>query len=204
LVFAWLVSISANPASAQFVELPSYSFFASDSSVLVPDRGGAFLGGVNRASSGSSQFGVPFFPPSRAFGRETSAGGVGVFAQIHDMQELDAAVLARARRQNGRLTDGLGAAELQATPPAAEEQDAGGLASVEELRAREAATRAAIASEAEQLIERARQANASGKSGAARIYLQMAAKRANEPLKSQILAELRSLQPPASLAKRTR
>ena len=192
--------LPASQAAAQFVQLPSYSFYSNDSSFMVPDRGGAYAGGFNRSSSGSNQFGPMFLSPNRAYGSQTSAGGVSVFAQIHDQREMDEAVLARARAQGRPRADGGGQAELSADAFPAQAPNA--LASIEELRSREAAAKAITAAETEQLVARARQAIASGKAGAAKVYFQMAAKRAGEPLKSQILAELRGMDTPA-LAKKS-
>src|SRR5262245_34582711 len=77
---------SANSLYAQTVQLPTFQSFAVSTTVVVPDSGGAYLGGVSRASSGGSQFG-PWGP--RAFGGQQQAGGVGVSVQIHDMRTLD-------------------------------------------------------------------------------------------------------------------
>ena len=195
-----MLGIAASPAAAQFVQLPSYSFYSNDSSFMVPDRGGAYAGAFNRSSAGSSQFGLPFLSPSRAYGSQTSAGGVSVFAQIHDQNEMDAAVLARARDPQGLRP--VGGGDLASSAGPTNSRAADGLASVEELRARDLAAKALTAAEAEQLVARAHQAISAGKAGAAKVYLQMAAKRANEPLKSQVLAELRGMDPPA-LAKKS-
>ena len=56
------------------VQLPTYSFFSVGTSVSVPDRGSAYLGGVNRASTGSSEFGIPLRPfGNRSYGSQRSA-----------------------------------------------------------------------------------------------------------------------------------
>src|SRR5690349_8882622 len=39
-----------SPATAQVVQLPSFETFSVQTSVLVPDSGAAYLGGVNRSS----------------------------------------------------------------------------------------------------------------------------------------------------------
>lgn len=83
-----------NPNSTT-VQLPTYNFFTTQTSVSVPDMGGTYLGGINRSASGGRQFGGPFIPGNRAFGKDTSAGGMSVHVQIHDLEAMDAALLAQ-------------------------------------------------------------------------------------------------------------
>lgn len=80
-------------ARAQTLQLPSRQVFSVNTSVLVPDRGGAYLGGVSRSSQGLTQRG-PW--RNRALGG--SAGGVGasVHVTVIDHRALDRAVLAEA------------------------------------------------------------------------------------------------------------
>lgn len=83
-----------NPNSTT-VQLPTYNFFTTQTSVSVPDMGGTYLGGINRSASGGRQFGGPFIPGNRAFGKDTSGGGMSVHVQIHDLEAMDAALLAQ-------------------------------------------------------------------------------------------------------------
>lgn len=166
------------PAGAQVVQLPTYSFFATDSSMWVPDQGTGSLGGVSRSSSGSNQFGPPFLPSNRSFGRQTGALGLTVSAQIHDFDVLDAALLGGAAA--GSYAGPLRSGQAAAAP----------VGSVAEMTARKEALEAAEQAEGRALVERARKAQADGKPGVAKVYLQMALKRARGPLKQQIQSAL--------------
>ena len=73
------------------VQLPSFSYFGTQTSVSVPDGGGVLLGGVNGAGEGGNQFG-----PNRSAGSQIQSRQMQVGVQIHDMAELDAQVLAAA------------------------------------------------------------------------------------------------------------
>jgi hypothetical protein len=182
---------SAQALRGQALQLPTFQFFTTETSVLVPDQGTASLGGVGRSSTGSNQFGSPFFPGTRSFGSQTSAGRVSVTAQIHDFEAADAALLGPLARNQGL---GPAAAELAGRGPLREAQEP--LASVAELAARKAASQVSQHAEAEELLKRSRKAQAEGKAGAAKIYLQMAAKRATGQLRQDILAELAASTPP--------
>jgi len=72
------------------VQLPQFNFFTISTSVMVPDSGGAFLGGVG---GGAQTNGMPGFG-NTAGARGVSAGGVSVTAQIHDMRAMDRALLS--------------------------------------------------------------------------------------------------------------
>lgn len=67
------------------------------------------------------------------------------------------------------------------------------LVSVAELRERQAAAGAARQSEVQEQLAKAREAVAAGKPSVARIYYQMAVRRAEGPLKEAVLAELATL-----------
>ena len=85
-------------ASAQTVQLPTFSFFGVGTTVSVPDHGATFMGGVTRAADGSNEFGVPglAFPgfQNRSIGQERSASNVWVTATIHDFDAMDQALLS--------------------------------------------------------------------------------------------------------------
>jgi hypothetical protein len=205
LLGAFAGSLVAVTSQAQVLQLPTYSYFSTDSSVLVPDRGAAMLGGVSRSSSGSNQFGPPFFPPSQSNGSSRGASVSSVTAQIHDMDDMDRAVLAQAARAgNGaRSPRGLApGADAAGTPGAAQEPQyvPAPVASVADLAARKAAADAAQEQEGERLVAKAREAIAAGKTGAAKVYLQMAARRATGPRKTQILALMQAMDPKAPVA----
>ena len=62
---------TASSARAQAVQLPTFNYFTVQTTVSVPDRGGAVLGGVNRASSGTTSRG---FGPLRNRASGSSIG----------------------------------------------------------------------------------------------------------------------------------
>ena len=177
-----LFAASLMPAKvlrAQAVQLPTFSYFAIETSMMVPDQGTASMGGVSRSSSGSNQFGPPIFPGNRSYGSQSGAGMLRVTAQIHDLEAMDRALLGD-RSGDGQIA-GSGLAGGNGLAPAG---------SVAELASRKAASQAAEQTAAAQLYQRARTAQIEGKPGVAKVYLQMAAKRATGELKQQVLAAL--------------
>lgn len=180
--FALAVGLtSGRLASGQVLQLPTYSFFATSSSMMVPDQGTGQLGGVSRSASGSNLFGSPFLPPIRSYGSQTGAMGLTVSAQIHDFDAMDRALLGEASGAGGGNERGSARLGQRSGAPAG---------SVAEMAARKEAAQAAEQAEAEGLLARARQARADGKPGVAKIYLQQALKRAQGSLKEQIQAAL--------------
>lgn len=179
------ILLAAGMTQAQTVQLPTFRSFAISTSVLVPDRGGASMGGVGYTTSGRVQFGPGLGPGNRAIGGGAVAGGMSVSVQIHDMRELDEAVLAQAAAQNARLGKALGAAAHNA--------DGSQPASLEEIARRQQERATATEREAGQYFAKARAAEAEGKAGVARIYYQMAAKRASGDLQREATARLDAL-----------
>ena len=59
LVSAVCLGLAAIDASAQTIQLPTFHMAGVSTTVMVPDGGAAFLGGINSASDGRSEFGVP-------------------------------------------------------------------------------------------------------------------------------------------------
>jgi hypothetical protein len=95
-VFGIAVAIPAESLRAQqiAVQQPIVDVFAGSTTVSVPDRGQAFLGGVGRSASSSSVYGP--FRANRNFGRSTTGTGVSVRVWIHDFEELDRQALEAA------------------------------------------------------------------------------------------------------------
>jgi hypothetical protein len=191
------VPVGQLPATT--VQLPSFSFFTVNTTVSVPDRGGAYLGGIDRAREGSTTRG---FGPlrNRGIGAERAAGGVAVQATIHNLDELDKTTLADAAAKRGAVDPDLAKAELIRRGVARGVADgqgngaAGALLaqpedSVAAIRARNAAAAQARASEAAELLAKAEAAEAEGKASVAKIYYQMVARRDTGELKA--LAESR-------------
>jgi hypothetical protein len=87
------------------VQLPTFQVFSVATTVVVPDRGSAYLGGVNRAAYGSTTSGVPGLSripgvgrlfTNRGIGSEVSSSGAHVAATIMDFEEMDRAILGEA------------------------------------------------------------------------------------------------------------
>lgn len=207
LVFTCLVlAPGASVAFGQVVQLPTFEYFSVQTSVLAPDRGGTFLGGVGRSSSRSSAYGVPgagSLPGmgrlfgNRALDQTASASGSSVRVTIIDHEELDRAVLAEAARRRGQVsTVDQRAAQLalrMSPPTSGGSTGEGPLLSVAELRRQNEARRAAETAEATRLFAQGRQAETRGQTGTARIYYQMAQKQADKELQRQIASRLRAI-----------
>jgi len=170
------VPVGQLPATT--VQLPSFSVFSVNTTVSVPDRGGMYLGGVSRARDGSTTRG---FGPlaNRGIGSDRAASGISVHATIHDLDELDQAVLAEAAAKRGPIDPILAKAELIRRGVAVDRgADQGGLAnSVAAIRAKNAAAADARASEAADLLAKAEAAEAEGKASVAKIYYQIVTRR---------------------------
>ncbi len=215
---------AASSADAQqnavAVQLPTFSFFSVRTTVVVPDSGGAYLGGIGRASSGSSVFGTPLFR-NGAIGLERSHAGMSVHATIHDFEAIDALLLGQKagapsghgaqgatrdaippllRRRIGVPVDGtvLHPAEDGRAPqpdaqrfqPPADDPGRSSLADLRRTQQQQAATEDA---DAAAYFQRGQRAADAGNLGAARVYFQMAARRASGPLRQAALEQLASL-----------
>ena len=98
----WLALPGVSVVHGQVVQLPTFRYFSVQTSVLAPDSGGAYLGGVGRAASGRTSRGTP--GGGRLFGNRSIEHSVGasrssVHATVIDLEELDRAVLAEAARR---------------------------------------------------------------------------------------------------------
>lgn len=211
---AGLLSQLSQAAYAQTVQLPTFSFFSVSTTVSVPDNGGAFMGGINRASTGRNEFGVPglAFPgfQNRSIGQDMSASNVWATATIHDFEAMDQAILnspspndfanAGTSRWNTNLNlpavprftaiqlDAVNLAGNWRTEPTA--TPASNVAVEEADRDARRATRSA---EADSYFAKAEQAEAEGKRSVAKIYYQMAARRSSGDFKQQVQARLDAL-----------
>ncbi len=182
-----LLMASAVPGRAQTVQLPSFSSFGVDTTVIVPDRGAASLGRNSRMATGGTD--VNGIPRQRAIGLNRQTGGQQVMAQIHDPREADAALLNQA---GGPRAAGKG----RAVPSSASAPRAGtdqALGSVVELERRRAESQSSAQREAYAAFEKGRQAQAAGKNSVAAVYYRTAAKLADATLRQAIDAELRRM-----------
>ncbi len=219
-VIGWFIvaalAAGASPAAAQranAVQLPTFSFFSVDTTVSVPDRGSASLGGISSSQAGSNQFGAPLVPfGNRSIGSSSRVAGASVTATIHDFEAMDTALLGETAASflaHHRPVEADGALEGHAPAalaghwlPAAQEAAADPAVTAAALAARRVALRQTRADEAENFFVRGQAAETDGKTGIARIYYQMAARRASGSLKEQAIARLQGLQgaPAAKLA----
>jgi hypothetical protein len=213
---AWLplvlVGLLAGPAFSQgtAVQLPTYSYFGTGTTVSVPDRGSVYLGGVKRAATGMNEFGSPLLPfRNRSFGTERSASSAWMSVYIHDFEAMDEYLLSQPTPSRGAPLASSRPLELQGAGPAvardgwtqrldaATQGSAGPMAmSLAELRAEHQREQAARHEEALKWFERGRTAETSGKANVARVYYQMAARRASDDLQGQIAARLAALGAP--------
>lgn len=181
-----LVILSSTAASfadqpvATTVQLPTFNTFSVNTTVSVPDRGAAYLGGIGRAYSGRNENGIPivgklpFLGPitgGRAIGSSTSSSGVSVHATIIDHEELDKAVLAEAANERGAVAP-------RVQPRKASDSDVAHtpFESVAAIKARVAAEDAARLQQADVYIQKAETAETAGRLAAARSYYLLAAK----------------------------
>lgn len=216
LVFLGLGIGAAFGQQATTVQLPTYSFFTTNTTVSVPDRGSVYLGGVNRAASGMNEFGSPLLPfRNRSFGTERSASSARVSVYIHDFEAMDEYLLSQptssrplepliAGRQAGTGRFSAPAHDIRRRPNVASRVPGSAAAmSVAELRADRLRVEKSRHEEALKWLERGRTAEASGKANVARVYYQMAARRATGDLKDQIAVRLEAVSgssPPPKLA----
>jgi hypothetical protein len=172
---------------------------------------------VDRARSGMNEFGTPLLPfRSRSFGSERRASNMSVSVFIHDFEAMDRYLLsqptpfraARRSRAGAEARAGALATRSKASHPWSQtleqaKADSGGPAamSVAQLRAMHLREEQARQEEALQWFERGRKAEASGKANVARVYYQMAARRATGELKNQVAVRLQSVSGSAATPK---
>jgi type II secretory pathway component GspD/PulD (secretin) len=190
-----LTGTAVTAVQGQVVQLPTFNYFTIQTSVLVPDSGRGYLGGVRRGSWGSLSRGVPGFGRipglSPLFGGRAVGGGgstsvTAVRATIIDHDALDKAVLAAAA---GR-SDSTRRTVAEARPTTGRVSS---LQSLAEIRRQNAAKKEARQKEAEQIFAQGHQAEVDGKYGVARIFYRRAAKIADGELAQKIASRLASI-----------
>jgi hypothetical protein len=99
VVFAAVIAAAVPIASAQnvTVQQPVFRNFSVGTTVSIPDRGGAFIGGVKRAGSSRKSFGPFRSGSSIGLFRDYSAASTHV--TIHDLGEMDRRILQQANRR---------------------------------------------------------------------------------------------------------
>ncbi|QGJ72062.1 Hypothetical protein PBC10988_37770 [Planctomycetales bacterium 10988] len=190
----WVGVSLTTPAAAQVLnpnislQLPTYRFFTVQTNVVVPDSGGAYLGGIRRSSNGSTAFHPSMLGPGvRGRGQNRQAGGMQVEATIIDHQELDRQLLAETNDREMPEKEAR-SLKMQATRSSSES-----LTSVSAIEAKIAAEAKEKQQKAWQDYQRGLAALDQGKPKVAKIYWQMALRRAEGTLKNQIQRELASL-----------
>ena len=78
-------------AQSQSVQLPSVSNFSAGTTISVPDRGGALIGGVSRSARGTKSYG--WGPVGSSSGYDISRSSVSSHVWIHDLRAMDEAIL---------------------------------------------------------------------------------------------------------------
>jgi hypothetical protein len=191
-IAATAIHLAANSAAAQanranvpmVVQLPTFHFFTVDTTVLVPDGGDAFLGGINSGGAANQQSGIPGLGgrpfTNSAMATSTAASGASVSAQIHDLDAMDKALLG-SDVQGIAFHPPLALPQQLAAALAPSATDSGRLQSVAAIRAQRAGEDAAADRQATADLERGRQLLAAGKTGVAKIYFRTAAREASPP-----------------------
>lgn len=87
LLFAGFASVATAQAPS-VIQLPSFSTFSYSGSVMVPDSGAGYLGGVNRASSVNSRRGL-----NRRASQSLGNSAAVVRPRIIDLQAMDRHIL---------------------------------------------------------------------------------------------------------------
>lgn len=185
------------------VQLPTFRFFTVQTSVSVPDGGGAYLGGMKSARDSSLTRGFGPFR-YRGIGSDRGAGGMSVHATIIDLKEMDDAILAEAaaRRPGAPAFDPEAArAELLSRHVGktfASTESAVGLSaplpgSVAAIRAENAAAAAARAAEAAEYFAKAQIAEGANKPAVAKYYYQLVARRDKGQLQQQSLERIAAI-----------
>ncbi|MGC4006150.1 MAG: hypothetical protein QM811_24745 [Pirellulales bacterium] len=186
---------------AQAVQLPTFRFFGTSGTVLVPDRGYASMGGNTSAYSGSSSRGLPgTFGPlgnNRGIAAGGTTGGVGVTAWIHDMEDMDTAILGMPVDEFQRQVQSRPAGASFAQPAASPQTPRGPTLAEERHRADdEAAIKSARAREHWNLAQSAQER---GKTTLAAMYYRIALRDAIDPtLRANILSAQARLQTPST------
>ncbi len=95
VVGAWMaLACGVLQAQPVTVQQPVVGRFSASTTVSVPDRGSMHLGSVNSARSGRVTTGP--FRNGSSFGQELTGSSLSVGVRIHDLREMDEAILAGA------------------------------------------------------------------------------------------------------------
>ena len=94
----WMfIGLNAEVASAQTIQLPAFQQRGVRTTVVIPDRGSISLGGVSGTRQSRVRIAPPFLgplAPTRAFRSSRGSGNMQMRVWVHDLQAMDAAILA--------------------------------------------------------------------------------------------------------------
>lgn len=185
-LFSSALAQDGNSGTNGILQLPSFSAFGVNTTVVVPDSGPSPLARQRQAYY--SRFTPGGIAAGRGVGIDRRDAGASVQAQVHDRLAADATVLANVRARRANITRKSLEQRVSRRPPAVENA----LKSVAEIKAERAAAAANNQQEARTLFERAKKARAAGKNNVADIYFGMAKRVATGDLMSEIDAAIRA------------
>ena len=182
-----VVPVAAHAQSGADVtlQLPGFSAFGANTTVVVPDRGTASAAHQRQAYYQRSLNSM--LPGQRHLGLARGAAALQVDAQVHDPRADEAELLREVRER--RATWARGSVVPIGRPQHVAADALPALRSVAELERDRAARVAARAQESDDYLRQARAARRAGKSGVAAVYYGMAANRADGEVKRAIEAE---------------
>jgi len=216
------LAVTAQAQQNTTVQLPTFNFTTTSTTASVPDGGTGLLGGIMRASESSVTRGVPLLSKlpyvnrlfkNRGIGRDVSSWNQTVVPRIIILEEEEFFQTGISPETlSGRGGGGAGggfagavdpeiarkadfinrnvARHTPATPTIPSDRR---LPSVEEIRHRHDLARAERASEAAEFFTKGQKAELDGKPGVAKVYYQMALRRAEGELQRLIVARLAKL-----------
>lgn len=222
------VAIVVGQAAAQqdiTVQLPTFNFTTVQTTVSVPDGGTGLLGGIGRASEGSTSRGVPMLGKIPGVSRLFANRGIGRDVGLSQMSITPRIIIQEEEelRQTGvsaEMLSQLSAASSGVRPfavadgspadpavsrkadfiarniarhpaaPAAAEEAGRTPPSVEQIRRQNELAKVQRTSEAEEFFAKGQRAETEGKAGVAKIWYQMAARRAQGELQREVAERL--------------
>ncbi len=150
-------------------QLPQFRRFQVNGSIMVPDRGSAYMGGVSGSGIGSRQYGA--FPgrlfSNRTIGGEFNNATVVTSVEVYSLREMEAQLMGQLSPEYRQQL----AKEVAATDEKAEQQWAADQAKFRELRQKHATEKTERAKED---VRWARKFAAAGNHLAADMYYQQA------------------------------
>ena len=112
--------LTVRGATGQTIQLPAFQQRGVQTTVVVPDRGSLSLGGFSGARQSRLRFAPPFFgplAPSRALSVSRGVGNMQIHVWVHDLQAMDAAILAEPSKAAARPKKGGRATSLVSRKP---------------------------------------------------------------------------------------